>query len=337
MRRAIRFSVCFGLLIAGLALMFVLNVSIGSVSIALNKTIWLLKNGNDKSMEGNILWLIRIPRMLSAAILGGGLSISGYLLQTFFRNPISGPFVLGLSSGAKLFVGIFLLTALPIVEKISSPYVIVSGAFIGAIFSMLLVLAFAGKVRNLSMLLVIGMMIGYLCSAGTDLMITFADNNEIQSFTLWSMGSFAGVTWEMLKVSAWIVLHTVIVVFLLVKPLNAFMMGENHARAAGVNVKLLRIGLIVLSSILTACVTAFAGPISFVGIAVPHITKIMFKTSSPKVLVPGVFLTGSVFCLLCDLLARTVMQPTELMISTVTSVFGAPIVIWLMIKRRSDK
>jgi len=111
MRRAIRFSVCFGLLIAGLALMFVLNVSIGSVSIALNKTIWLLKNGNDKSMEGNILWLIRIPRMLSAAILGGGLSISGYLLQTFFRNPISGPFVLGLSSGAKLFVGIFLLTA----------------------------------------------------------------------------------------------------------------------------------------------------------------------------------------------------------------------------------
>lgn len=337
MRRAIRFSVCFGLLIAGLALMFVLNVSIGSVSIALNKTIWLLKNGNDKSMEGNILWLIRIPRMLSAAILGGGLSISGYLLQTFFRNPISGPFVLGLSSGAKLFVGIFLLTALPIVEKISSPYVIVSAAFIGAIFSMLLVLAFAGKVRNLSMLLVIGMMIGYLCSAGTDLMITFADNNEIQSFTLWSMGSFAGVTWEMLKVSAWIVLPTVIVVFLLVKPLNAFMMGENHARAAGVNVKLLRIGLIVLSSILTACVTAFAGPISFVGIAVPHITKIMFKTSSPKVLVPGVFLTGSVFCLLCDLLARTVMQPTELMISTVTSVFGAPIVIWLMIKRRSDK
>jgi len=202
---------------------------------------------------------------------------------------------------------------------------------------MLLVLAFAGKVRNLSMLLVIGMMIGYLCSAGTDLMITFADNNEIQSFTLWSMGSFAGVTWEMLKVSAWIVLPTVIVVFLLVKPLNAFMMGENHARAAGVNVKLLRIGLIVLSSILTACVTAFAGPISFVGIAVPHIAKIMFKTSSPKVLVPGVFLTGSVFCLLCDLLARTVMQPTELMISTVTSVFGAPIVIWLMIKRRSDK
>lgn len=317
--------------------MFVLNVSIGSVSIALNKTIWLLKNGNDKSMEGNILWLIRIPRMLSAAILGGGLSISGYLLQTFFRNPISGPFVLGLSSGAKLFVGIFLLTALPIVEKISSPYVIVSAAFIGAIFSMLLVLAFAGKVRNLSMLLVIGMMIGYLCSAGTDLMITFADNNEIQSFTLWSMGSFAGVTWEMLKVSAWIVLPTVIVVFLLVKPLNAFMMGESHARAAGVNVKLFRIGLIVLSSILTACVTAFAGPISFVGIAVPHITKIMFKTSSPKVLVPGVFLTGSVFCLLCDLLARTVMQPTELMISTVTSVFGAPIVIWLMIKRRSDK
>lgn len=334
MKRAIRTCVCFGALIFGLALMFVLNVSLGSVSVPMDKTLWLLKNGNDASMEGNILWLIRIPRMLSAAILGGGLSISGFLLQTFFRNPISGPFVLGLSSGAKLFVGFFLLTALPIVEKVTSPYAIVAAAFVGAIFSMLLVLAFAGRVRNLSMLLVVGMMIGYLCSAGTDLMITFADNKDIENFTLWSMGNFSGVTWEMLKISASIILPTVGVVFLLVKPLNAFMMGENHARAAGVNVKLFRVALIVLSSILTACVTAFAGPISFVGIAVPHIAKTMFKTSSPKVLVPGVFLTGSVFCLFCDLLARTAMPPTELMISTVTSVFGAPIVIYLMVKRR---
>ena len=186
------------------------------------------------------------------------------------------------------------------------------------------------------LLLVIGMMIGYICDAGTDFMITFAESSQLQNFTIWTMGSFSGMTWATLGASALITIPTVVLVFLLSKPLGAYLLGENYAKSMGVNVKGFRVALILLSSILSACVTAFAGPISFVGIAVPHITRLIFRTSRPMVLIPATFLTGSVFCLACDLIARTAFSPTELTISTVTSVLGAPVVIWLMIKRRRN-
>ena len=185
-------------------------------------------------------------------------------------------------------------------------------------------------------LLIIGMMIGYICDAGTDFMITFAESSQLQNFTIWTMGSFSGMTWATLGASALITIPTVVLVFLLSKPLGAYLLGENYAKSMGVNVKGFRVALILLSSILSACVTAFAGPISFVGIAVPHITRLIFRTSRPMVLIPATFLTGSVFCLACDLIARTAFSPTELTISTVTSVLGAPVVIWLMIKRRRN-
>ena len=247
-----------------------------------------------------------------------------------------GPFVLGISSGSRLFVGFFLLAATPIVTGGFSPYVIFLAAFAGALAAMALVLAVSSRVQNLAMLLVIGMMIGYICDAGTDFMITFAESSQLQNFTIWTMGSFSGMTWATLGASALITIPTVVLVFLLSKPLGAYLLGENYAKSMGVNVKGFRVALILLSSILSACVTAFAGPISFVGIAVPHITRLIFRTSRPMVLIPATFLTGSVFCLACDLIARTAFSPTELTISTVTSVLGAPVVIWLMIKRRRN-
>ena len=258
--------------------------------------------------------------------------MSGFLLQTFFANPIAGPFVLGISSGSRLFVGFFLLAATPIVTGGFSPYVIFLAAFAGALAAMALVLAVSSRVQNLAMLLVIG----YICDAGTDFMITFAESGQLQNFTIWTMGSFSGMTWATLGASALITIPTVVLVFLLSKPLGAYLLGENYAKSMGVNVKGFRVALILLSSILSACVTAFAGPISFVGIAVPHITRLIFRTSRPMVLIPATFLTGSVFCLACDLIARTAFSPTELTISTVTSVLGAPVVIWLMIKRRRN-
>ena len=334
MKRNTSIATGFVVLSVLLAVMFYWNVNTGSVHLSLERIWTLLRWGNDGSLEGNILWKIRLSRMLGAALMGGGLSIAGFLLQTFFKNPIAGPFVLGISSGSRLFVGFFMLAAAPVVLGDFSPYTIFLAAFVGALLSMALVLAVSGRVQNLAMLLVIGMMIGYICDAGTNFMITFAENNQLRNFTIWSMGSFSGMTWATLGAAALITAPTVLLVFLLSKPLGAYLLGENYAKSMGVNVKGFRIALIVLSSVLAACVTAFAGPISFVGIAVPHITRLLFKTSRPMVLIPATFLTGSVFCLLCDLIARTAFAPTELTISTVTSVLGAPIVIWLMIKRR---
>jgi len=336
MRQQNRAAAGFAVLAILLIVMFYWNINTGSVHLSLTRIVELLRYGNDNSLEGNILWKIRLSRMLGTALLGGGLSIAGFLLQTFFKNPIAGPFVLGISSGSRLFVGFFMLAATPVLAGNFSPYTIFAAAFVGALASMALVLAVSNKVQNLAMLLVIGMMIGYICDAGTNFMITFAESNQLRNFTLWSMGSFSGFTWATLGASAVITLPTVLLVFLLSKPLGAYLLGENYARSMGVNVKQFRIALIVLSSILAACVTAFAGPISFVGIAVPHITRMLFKTSRPMVLIPATFLTGSVFCLACDLIARTAFAPTELSISTVTSVLGAPVVIYLMIKRRRN-
>ena len=165
-------------------------------------------------------------------------------------------------------------------------------------------------------------------------MITFAEQEKIASLTIWSMGSFSGVTWNMLRLSTVVIMPTMILIFCLSKPLEGYLLGENYAKSIGINIKVFRIILIFLSSILSACVTAFAGPISFVGIAVPHLIRLIMKTSQPKFLIPGIFLLGSSFCLLSDYLARTMFSPIELNISTVTSFIGAPIVIWLMVNRR---
>ena len=336
MRQHTRNAICFVVLAVLLVILFYWNINTGSVHLSLERIWELLRWGNDGSMEGNILWKIRLSRLLGAALLGGALSIAGFLLQTFFKNPIAGPFVLGISSGSRLFVGFFLLAAIPISAGAFSPYVIFLAAFVGALAVMFLVLLVAGRVQNLAMLLVIGMMIGYICDAGTDFMITFAESHQLQNFTVWTMGSFSGMTWATLGASALISIPTLFLAFFLSKPLGAYLLGENYAKSMGVNIRGFRIALVLLSSILSACVTAFAGPISFVGIAVPHITRMIFRTSQPIVLIPATFLTGSLFCLVSDLIARTAFAPTELTISTVTSVLGAPVVIWLMIKRRRN-
>ena len=335
MRQHTRNAVGFVVLAILMAALFYWNINTGSVHLSLERMLTLLRWGNDGTTEGNILWKIRLSRLLGAALLGGALSIAGFLLQTFFKNPIAGPFVLGISSGSRLFVGFFLLAATPIVTGGFSPYVIFLAAFAGALAAMALVLAVSSRVQNLAMLLVIGMMIGYICDAGTDFMITFAESSQLQNFTIWTMGSFSGMTWATLGASALITIPTVVLVFLLSKPLGAYLLGENYAKSMGVNVKGFGVALILLSSSLSACVTAFAGPISFVGIAVPHLVRTLMGTSKPILVIPGCFLGGAVFCLFCDLVARTVFAPVEMSISSVTALFGAPIVIYMMVRRQS--
>lgn len=327
------------LIIAGLIIFLIFTIAINLVSGSVDFTLKdlkdiLLKNRELSTLEYNILYKIRIPRIVSGLLYGGALGISGFLLQTFFRNPIVGPYVLGVSSGARFFVGIFLLTNFSLKVFQAGVLGIFIASFVGSLLAMLLVLLFAHKVNDISKLVVVGIMLGYIASAGTNLMITFAEYEKIASLTLWSMGSFSGITWDMIKFSFIIIIPTVILTFLLSKPLEGYLLGEGYARSMGINIKTFRIILIALSSMLSACVTAFAGPISFVGIAVPHLTRLMMKTSQPKVLIPGIFLLGSSFCLLADYFARTIFSPIELNISTVTSFIGAPIVIYMMVNRR---
>lgn len=331
---SLRYLIVFVSLILLFVFAVVWNINTGSVDISLSQIIKIIFGRDDTDISiCNIIWKIRLPRILTAAIFGGALSLSGFLLQTFFRNPIAGPFVLGISSGAKMFLAVVTIALTGYFQSVPVSLTVVS-AFIGSMLSMLLVLAFSGKIRNMSMLLVIGIMISYICSAVTDFLINFAKESEIVNLTYWSMGSFSGAGWDNLKISAAIILPTGVATLLLSKPIAAYRLGEGYAQSLGVNIKLFRLMLILLSSILSACVTALAGPISFIGIAVPHISRIMLKTEKPQIMIPATFLCGAVFCMLCDLIARTVFAPTELSVGTVTSAIGAPIVIWLMVSRR---
>lgn len=334
-KQRIRYQIVFVLLLSLVGVALILNINTGSISISPLRILRIIfLSAESGSTESNIIWKIRLPRLLAAAVLGGGLSVSGFLLQTFFRNPIAGPFVLGISSGAKMFVGFVMIVLLEYVPQVPV-IVIVLASFIGSLLSMGIVLLFSSKVSSMSMLLVIGIMIGYICSAVTDFIITFAKDSDIANLTHWAMGSFSGMNWSNLKIATIVILISVGITFFLSKPLGAYQLGEGYAQSMGINIKLFRIFLITLSSLLSACVTAFAGPISFVGIAVPHITKLLLKTAKPLVVIPATFLCGAVFCMICDLIARTAFSPNELSIGTVTAAFGAPVVIWLMAKRQS--
>ncbi|MGN0980785.1 MAG: FecCD family ABC transporter permease [Candidatus Avoscillospira sp.] len=328
-----RYCAAFLLLAALLVVFLVWNICAGSVSMSLGELMRILAGQEKGGTNSNIVWNIRLPRILAAILLGGALSVSGFLLQTFFANPIAGPFVLGISSGAKLAVSlamIFLLSR----GLTAGSLVLILAAFLGAMLSMGFILLISQKVKKMSMLVICGVMIGYICSAVTDFVVTFADDSNIVNLHNWSLGSFSGMSWSNVKVMFLVVTATLILTFLLSKPIGAYQMGEVYAQNMGVNIPLFRVLLILLSSVLSACVTAFAGPISFVGIAVPHLIKSLFKTAKPILIIPACFLGGAVFCLFCDLIARTVFAPTELSISTITAVFGAPVVIYMMIRQK---
>lgn len=333
--RKYRYIAAFIFLGIGVVIFLILNICIGSVSITLPDILEALAGQGVHGTIEKILFDIRLPRTLSVMILGGALALAGYLLQTFFHNPIAGPFVLGISSGAKMVVALVMVYLMGKSFRITSADMI-AAAFVGAMLSMGFVLLLSRRVKGMSMLVVSGVMIGYICSAITELIVTFADDADIVNLHNWSQGSFSGMTWDNVKIMAVVVTVTFMVVFLLSKPLSAYQLGEVYAQNMGVNIRLLRIGLVILSSILSACIVAFAGPISFVGIATPHLVKKLLRTAKPLLMIPACFLGGSMFCLFCDLLARTILAPTELSISTVTAIFGAPVVLWVMSERKKE-
>ena len=324
----------FFLLGACVLIFFILNICIGSVRIALPDVARIFSGQESNGTVTRILWDIRLPRAIAVLLLGGALSLAGYLLQTFFNNPIAGPFVLGISSGAKMVVALVMVFLMGKGIRVTSATMILA-AFIGAMLSMGFVLLMSHRIHNMSMLVVSGVMIGYICSAVTELVVTFANDADIVNLHNWSRGSFSGMTWENVKVMTVVVAATSLTVFLMSKPLGAYQLGDVYARNVGVNLRLLRVCIVIFSSILSACIVAFAGPISFVGIAVPHLVKKLLNTTDPIWMIPACFVGGSDFCLFCDLLAKTILAPTELSISTVTAIFGAPVVLWI-IKRKEN-
>lgn len=331
--RTKRQTACFLSLALLLVLLLLLNINTGSIHMRPGEILHVLTSRETADTQGQIIWEIRLPRLIAAAILGGALSVSGFLLQTFFNNPIAGPFVLGISSGAKLTVALTMIFFLGSGRSVSSGGM-VAAAFAGAILSMGFALLISLRVRNMALLVVCGVMIGYICSAITDFVVTFADDSNIVNLHNWALGSFSGTGWENVRTLTLIVLPCLLFSFLLSKPMSAYQLGEGYAQNMGVNVRVFRLELILLSSMLSACVTAFAGPISFVGIAVPHLVKNLFGTAKPLVIIPASFLGGACFCLMCDVIARCAFAPTELSISSVTAVFGAPVVIWMLLHRK---
>ena len=327
------YTACFVLLFLLLLMFLVINVMTGSTSISPREVLQALFGSGEQSTVHSIVWNIRLPRLLAALILGGALSVAGFQLQTFFANPIAGPFVLGISSGSKLLVALVMIACLQKGLAVTSG-MLIGAAFLGAMLCMGIILLAAGRVRNMAVLIVCGVMIGYICTAVTDILVTFADDSNIVNLHNWSMGSFSGIGWNSVRTASVTLAFAMVCAVFLAKPMGAYQLGEAYARSMGVEIRRFRVALIFLSSLLSACVTAFSGPISFVGVAVPHLMKNLFRTAKPIVMIPACFLGGGVFCLFCDLIARTLFAPAELSISSVTAVFGVPVVLSMLLSRR---
>ena len=310
-----RLILSYGILALLLAVLFAANLFWGSVSLTPGAVLAALTGRGRDALSVGIITQLRLPRAVMVVLLGAALSAAGYLLQTFFANPIAGPFVMGM---------------------LTSSLTLITAAFAGAMASMAFVLAVSRRVQRMSILVICGVMIGYICSAVTEFVVAFAQDSNIVNLHNWSQGSFSGMTWGNVRAAALVVLPALAAAFCLSKPMAAYQMGEAYARSVGINVKAFSRLLVLLSSLLAACVTAFAGPISFVGIAVPHLVKQLFGSARPLVVLPGCCLGGAAFCLLCDLIARSMFAPTELSISAVTAVFGAPVVIWLLVRRGQE-
>lgn len=329
-----RTQITFVILAVLMVFFAAVNLKAGSIAVSWSELADILCGKSSDELLCSIITEMRLPRICAAAVLGGALAVSGFLLQTYFHNPIAGPFVLGISSGAKMAVAFVMIIFTRMMLNMTSA-VLILAAFAGSLAATCFILLISRVLNNMYMLIVGGIMIGYICSAVTDFMITFADDANIVNLHNWSMGSFSGITWDNVKIICLVVFTAGAAVFMLSKPMEAFMLGEGYAQSAGVNLRFFKAMVIILSSLLSACVTAYAGPVSFVGIAVPQIVKRMLDTSKPRTVIPACFMCGAVFCLGCDLTARMLFSPLEMNISSVTAVFGAPIVIYVLIKRKN--
>lgn len=327
------------LLVAALGICFIVNVSLGSVIIPLEETFnALLGKPTQTESWYYIIWNYRIPKGLTAILVGGGLALSGLLMQTLFRNPLAGPFVLGISSGASLGAAVLIMgTSLfsgILTWELANNISMALAASIGSFLVLLVVISVASKVKDTMALLIIGLMFGSITAAMVGILSYFSNAERLQQFIFWSFGSLGNLTWQQLTLLFAIVFIGIILSILSIKPLNTLLLGERYAQSMGINIKKSRYIIILATGLLAGSITAFAGPIAFVGLAVPHLARQIFDTSNHKVLVPAVLICGAILMLLCDILAQLPGSAKILPINAITSILGAPVVIWLLIRKR---
>lgn len=316
-----------------------MNISLGSVSIPIKDVFNNLTGGNSsKETWDYIIINYRLPKAITAILVGMGLSISGLLMQTLFRNPLAGPDVLGLSSGASLGVATVILGAsfLPISFSsiLLSSYGIILASSLGSFLVLLAVLSVSQRLRDTMAILIVGLMFGSLTSAIVGTLTYFSSAEELQKFTFWSLGNLGNLSWSSIVILTVCVAIGLLLCLVSIKPLNGLLLGENYARSLGMNYKRTRLIIIFATSILAGSITAFAGPIAFIGLAVPHIAKLVFQTSNHSILFWSTLLLGAIIMLICDSISQLPGSDLTLPINAVTSLFGAPIVIWLLLRKR---
>ena len=336
-KNKLRITLVMTVLLVLLAVSVILAVGIGSTFISPGRVIEVLFQPTDlNNTDSIIVHNMRLCRVIASMFSGAALALAGLLLQILFNNPIADPYVLGISSGARLFVGLVLLGGVTFGMSAESSWFMFLGGFVGSMVMMAVILAFAQKIRSVTSLLIVGMMLSYLCSAAVGIMTSLSDNNAVADFARWGMGSFSLMTWDNVKVLIIVCGVFFVLSFLLSKNLNLYLLGEAYAKTMGVNTKLLRMLIILFSGVLTAVVTAFAGPIAFVGMSVPHISRLLLKSEDSRVLIPTSLLLGAVFGVVCDLLARTVAAPGELAVGNITSCVGVPLVLFLLLRKNKS-
>ncbi|MBX3053365.1 MAG: iron ABC transporter permease [Caldilineaceae bacterium] len=338
-----RASTILILLVVGLIAIFLLSLSLGSVSIPVEQIVTILFGGSaEKASWATIVLKFRLPKAITAALAGAALAVSGLQMQTLFRNPLAGPFVLGISSGASLGVALVVLAAgvaggnsLLAGVSLTGDVSLAVASIAGSTLVLLLVMAVARRVQSTMTLLILGLMFGYATSALVSILLYFSLAERIQAYISWTFGNFSGVTWSQLWVFGPVVVAGLIGSHLLVKPLNALLLGDTYARSMGLNVRLARLGVIGASASLAGVVTAFCGPIGFLGIAVPHLCRSLFNTSDHRLLLPAVTLMGGILALAADLLAQLPGSQLTLPLNAVTALLGAPVVTWVILRQRN--
>lgn len=323
-------------------ILFVVNISLGSVHIPLDEIFQVLIGGETtKNSWTNIITTFRLPKALTAVLVGAGLAVSGLQMQTLFRNPLAGPFVLGISSGASLGVALLLLAGVSITSGLVvsglGNWLVVLAATAGSSLVLLLVVTVSVRVRDSMTLLIIGLMFGSLTGAIVSILQFFSTGEEIQLYLFWTFGSLGGLNWNEVYILLMLVLAGLFIAFTLVKPLNTLLLSENYARSMGVNVKRSRLWIIISTSLLAGSITAFCGPIAFIGLAVPHLTRLLVNTSDHKIMIPAVALTGIIVMLVCDVVAQIPYSDHVLPINAITSLIGAPVVIWIILRKGTIK
>lgn len=315
--------------------MFLLNLAIGSVDIPVSAIIDSVWGKEIKSSWEIILWNFRLPKAITTILVGMGLSVAGLLMQTLFRNPLAGPYVLGLSSGSSLGVAFVIMGTGFLPAFLLSDYGVVMASALGSFLVLLAVLAVSQKLRNTMAILIVGLMFGSFTSAIVSVLAYFSTAEELQRFTFWSMGSLSNLSWISVSILAVCCFIGIVLSVFSVKSLNALLLGENYAKSMGLNFNQVRFLIILATSILAGGITAFAGPIAFIGLAVPHLAKLLFQTSNHRVLLVATLLIGAILMLICDSIAQMPGSDFTLPINAVTSIVGSPVVIWLLLRKRN--